>query len=38
MKDNIGSKRVIEKCGFKYTGEEYHKALDVMLPKYELLK
>lgn len=37
-KDNIGSQRVIEKCGFNFVKEEYEEKFDQFIRKYELSK
>jgi ribosomal-protein-alanine N-acetyltransferase len=36
--DNIGSKRVIEKCGFTYTGQYFFKPYGIDIPSYEMKK
>ena len=38
LAENIGSKRVIEKCGFRYVGDVYHKRLDKDLPSYRMTR
>ena len=37
-KDNIGSRKVIEKCGFKYIEDVYYKPYDTDIPYYTLNK
>ena len=36
--DNIGSRRVIEKCGFRYVGDQYYPRFEQDIPSYELTK
>ena len=36
LAENIGSKRVIEKCGFRYIGEVYFESFNKKIPSYEL--
>jgi ribosomal-protein-alanine N-acetyltransferase len=36
--DNIGSRRVIEKCGFVPTGTAYYKGFHMWIPTYKLTK
>lgn len=36
--DNIGSRRVIEKCGFEYTKDTYYKPYDMDIPSYVITR
>lgn len=36
--DNIGSRRVIEKCGFTPVGTAYYKGFDMRIPVYRMTK
>lgn len=38
LPENIGSKRVIEKCGFRYISDQYYAKMERDIPSYELTR